>query len=332
MKKFQVGILVILVIIVGFVVWYNVSQKAEPITTSQSLRIGLNPWIGNGLYYVAKEKGFFEAEKINVQLESFDDGAVGKQLLNTSEIEVLPLTPETAVVLAGAGVKIKIVGMSDSSEGADGIIAAQNIKTISDLRGKKVAFEVGSPSHFFISYLLDKEGLSTNDLTVVNSTAPDAGAAFVVGQVDAAVTWQPWLSKSSERPGGHILANSRVLPIFPDMLIFREEVVKNRPQDVRAMLRAMFAAREWILANQNEAVGIIAKSFNITNQEVVEQLPDFRWLSYEDNVKSFDSGQPNNLLQKAADLWLKLGLIKTKIDANNLVDGSLLKNLYNETR
>jgi len=328
MKKFQVGILIILVAVIGFVVWYNVSQKAEPLTTSQPLRIGLNPWIGNGLYYVAKEKGFFDAEKISVQLESFDDGAVGKQLLNTNKIDVLPLTPETAVVLADAGVKIKIVGMSDSSEGADGIIAAQNIKTISDLKGKKVAFEVGSPSHFFVSYLLDKEGLSTKDLTVVNSTAPDAGAAFVAGQVDAAVTWQPWLSKASERPGGHILVNSKVLPIFPDMLIFREEVVKNRPQDVRAMLRAMFAAREWILANQNEAVGIIAKSFKITNQEVIEQLPDFRWLSYEDNLKSFNSGEPKDLLQKAGDLWLKLGLIKNKINANNLVDGSLLKNLY----
>lgn len=328
MKKFQVGILIILVAVVGFIVWYNVSQKAEPLTTSQPLRIGLNPWIGNGLYYVAKEKGFFDAEKINVQLESFDDGAVGKQLLNTNKIEVLPLTPETAVVLADAGVKVKIVGMSDSSEGADGIIAAQNIKTISDLKGKKVAFEVGSPSHFFISFLLDKEGLSANDLIVVNSTAPDAGAAFVAGQVDAAVTWQPWLSKSSERPGGHILVSSKVLPIFPDMLIFREEVVKNRPQDVRAMLRAMFAAREWILANQNKAVGIIAKSFKITNQEVTEQLPDFRWLSYDDNVKSFNSGEPKDLLQKAGDLWLKLGLIKNKINANDLVDGSLLKNLY----
>lgn len=328
MKKFQVGIVIVLVAIVGFLVWFGVSKKVEAPTTSQPLRIGLNPWIGQGLYYVAKEKGFFNAEGVDVEVVNFDDSSVGRQLLNTDKIDVLPFTPETAVILAAAGVKIKIVGMSDTSEGADGIIASKEIQKISDLKGKKVAFEVGSPSHLFLSYLLDQAGLTTNDLIVVSATAPDAGAAFVAGAVDAAVTWEPWLSKAEERIDGHLLITSKVLPIFPDMLIFKAEAVQNRPQDVRAFLRATFRTKEWISANENEATEIIAKSFNIAEQEVKEQLPTFRWLSYEENLTSFNSGEPRELLQKAAYLWLKLGLIKTRVNADELVDTSLLKNLY----
>lgn len=328
MKKFQIGILIILVAVVGFVVWYNISQKTELATTSQPLRIGLNPWIGNGLYYVAKEKGFFDAEKINVALEPFDDGAVGKQLLNANKIDVLPITPETGILLADSGTKIKMVGMTVTSEGADGVIAAQQIQKLSDLRGKKVAFEVGSPSHFLLSYFLDNEGITTNDLVVVNSTAPDAGAAFLAGQVDAAVTWEPWLSKAIERPGGHVLIDSKSLTLFPDMMYVRDDVVNERSQDVRALLRALFSAIDFISQNENEAATIIAKNFKITNPEVKEQLATIRWLSYEDNIESFAKNQPNDLLQKAADLWLKLGLVKNKIDGNSLVDDSLLKNLY----
>ena len=328
MKKFYVWVLIIL--IAGFVLGMFVFRKFEtpqPIAR-QPLRIGLNPWIGNGLYYIAKEKGFFEKENIEAQLENFDDSAIGRQLLETDKIDVLPFTPETVVVLADAGVKIKIIGMSDSSEGADGIIASKEIKNISDLKGKKVAFEVGSPSHLFLSYLLDKEGLTTNDLTVIGSPAPDAGTAFIAGKVDAAVTWEPWLSKASERTDGHLLVSSKILPIFPDMFVFREESVKNRAQDIRAMLRAFFAARKWTSTNQAEAVSIIAKNFKITDKEVKDQLPTFRWLSYEDNLAAFNASQPQDLIQKAGDLWLKLGLIKTKINADDLIDASLLKDIY----
>lgn len=330
MKKFQVGILIILVAVIGFVVWYSASQKTEVSTTGQPLKIGLNPWIGHGQYYVAKEKGFFEKEKVNVELVNFDDNATGKQLINTSKIDAISFTPETVVILNDAGIKIKAVAITDTSKGADGIVASREIKDISDLRGKRVAFEVGSPSHFFLSYFLDQKGLTTKDLSVINEIAPDAGATFVAGKVDAAVTWEPWLSKASEREGGHLLISSSEMEVFPDYLIVREEVLRNRPQDVKATLRALFAAREWIVTNQNEAVGIIAKNFNLTNQEVEEQLPTFKWLGYEESRSLFaEANAPaRKLIQTAGDLWLKLGLIKTKVNADELVDTSLLKNLY----
>jgi len=330
MKKFYIGIFIVFLAAVGFILWHNASQKAEPPMASQPLRIGLNPWIGNGLYYVAKEKGFFEKEHINVALENFDDSAIGKQLLNTDKIDMLPFTPETAVVLADAGVKIKIVGISDSSQGADGVIASKDIKTIADLKGKKVAFEVGSPSHFFLSYFLDQHAMTTNDVAVINQPAPDAGATFVAGKVDAAVTWEPWLSKASERRGGHLLISSKAMTVFPDYFIFREEFIKNHPHEARAFLRAFFNTEKYSRENQDETIKIIAKNFKITEQEVKDQLPTFRWLSFDDNVAHLVAlqGDARQLLQIAGDLWLKLGLIKTKINANDLVDISLLKNLY----
>jgi NitT/TauT family transport system substrate-binding protein len=331
MKKTYIILAVIIIAVLGVsLTLFGISNAPKSQISTEPIRIGVVPWIGHGLYYIAKEKGFFEKEQLNVEVVPVDDSGIGKQLIATNKIDALSFTPETVVLLADAGIPIKAIVMTDRSEGADGIIVSQGIQDIADLQGKTVAFEVGSSSHFLLSYLLDKKRLTTNDLTVVNTIAPDAGAAFVSGKVDAAVTWEPWLSKAGEREGGRLLATSKETPILPAILIFRSEVTQNRPEDIQAVLRALFAARQWILANQTEATAIIARSFGITEPEVAEQLPTFRWLSYEDNVSGFTEGEysAQNLVQTAGDLWLKLGLIKNKIDAQELVDDSLIKNLY----
>lgn len=325
-----IGILVVLLIVIGFLLWSSPPKTAQP-TVNAPLRIGFTPWIGNGVYYVAQDKGFFEKEKIMVEFVNTDDVATERQLLRTGQIDVAyALTPESAAVFNDAGVAIKIIAANDLSAGADGVIATENIKTIEDLKGKNVAFEVGSPSHFLLSYFLNEKGLTTNDLHVVNLIAPDAGAAFVAGKVDVAVTWEPWLSKASERGGGHLLASSRDARIIYDMPILRADVLEKRRSDASAMLRAVFAAQAWIPEHKEEATQIIAKELKISPQEASEQMQGVHWLSYEENLNALTSGEYSvkHALQAAGDLWFKLGLIKTQPKADDLIDTSFLKNLY----
>lgn len=330
MRKFYLGIFIVLFAAAGFIAWHNVSQKSEPTTTNQSIKIGVVPWIGNGVYYVAQEKGMFTKEKVSVEFVAVDDFATAKQLLKAGRVDAIYLTPETVVVLTDAGVQLKIVAANDLSAGADGIIATTEIKSIEDLKGKTVAFEIGSTSHFLLSYLLNEKGLTTKDIQVVENIAPDAGATFVAGKVDAAVTWEPWLSKANERAGGHLLVSSKDAPVIFDMPIFRADVVAFHPHEVKAMLRAVFEAQKWIEGHRGEAAEIIAKKLKITTQEATEQMQGVHWLSYEENLGTLTTGaySVKNSLQIAGDLWLKIGLLKTKINANDLVDISLLKNLY----
>ncbi len=292
------------------------------------LRIGLNPFIGTGLFYIAKDKGFFDAEKVNVKLVKYNKNAAVVQLFKSGHVDVTPSTPETVVVLSDAGVKVKVVGMLDSSKGADGIIATKEITEVSDLKGKKVAFEKGSSSHLLLSYFLHQKGLTTKDLIVENLSATDAGAAFVAGKVDAAVTWEPWLSKAKKRAGGHLLIDSNSL-VFPDLYMIRAAVVQQRPDDVKAMLRALFMARKFVSEHPDESAKIIAKNLGITKSEAAAEMKLVEWSDYSQNMKFFNStpSQAQKLLQETSDLWLQLGLIKHGIQAGNIVDPALLKNL-----
>jgi len=204
MKKILSIILIVAAVLIVVIALVNkgddnaLTQGSE----SKTVSIAVNPWIGSGLYYVAEEKGFFTLNNVDVELTDFLDGAVGKQLIASGNVDAIAsLTPETSVLLADAGVDAKIIAITDLSTGADGIIVDGSINSLEDLRGKKVAFESGSPSQFFLEYLLQEVGMSSDDLQVVDTPSPDAGAAFVAGAVDAAVTWEPWISQSNQREG-----------------------------------------------------------------------------------------------------------------------------------
>ena len=158
-------------------------------TTLWSLNVGLNPWIGNSLFFVANDQGFFKKENLTVKFTKYNDGSVAKQLLASGNIDVIATTLETPVILANAGLPVQVVGILDTSEGADGIIATKDIQTVSDLKGKTIAYESASAAEFILYYVLKKNHMTLADVNPIDLPASDAGAAFVAGRVDAAVTW-----------------------------------------------------------------------------------------------------------------------------------------------
>ena len=333
MKKTLSIILVLVISLVLIITLVNKNKTEKPGTSSdrQEVSIAVNPWIGSGVYYVAEEKGFFVNNGVDVKLTDFLDGAVGKQLIASGRVDAIAsLTPETSVLLADAGVDAKVIAITDLSTGADGIIADSSISGLEDLRGKKVAFESGSPSQFFLEYVLQEIGMSSKDLQVVDTPSPDAGAAFVAGSVDAAVTWEPWISQANQRDGGKILVNSTDVPILPGMLLARESAIDQKSQELVLVVDALFEAAQWIQDNQNEAAEIMARRFAITEQDVIDQYPTFRFVTLAENQKSFSqSGEIEvySLIEEAKTIWSNLGFLENEnsIDVNNLVTDSIIK-------
>ena len=91
---------------------------------------------------------------------------------------------------------------SNESLGADGIVANKDIQSMADLRGKAVGFAERTVSQFFLNLLLKRAGLSQADIEHIEMSADDAGNAFLMQEVDAAVTWEPWLSQGNNPSTG----------------------------------------------------------------------------------------------------------------------------------
>ena len=151
--------------------------------------------------YLAKEKGFFQKQGVDVEIVVIESPADRRAAFAADKIQGLATTVDTHVMTAAAEnpIPVKQVLALDDSHGGDGIVAKKEIKTIKDLKGKTVAAQLGAgASYFWLNYVLAQNGMKLADLKAVDMKAGDAGSAFVAGKVDAAVTWEPWLSRAKD--------------------------------------------------------------------------------------------------------------------------------------
>src|SRR5207302_4027509 len=173
------------------------------------LRIGLVTWIGYGPLYIAQEKGFFREQKLDVDLQRIEGDVERRAAIASGRLDGIALTLDSMIVLRTNGIPLRTVMAIDVSNGGDGIVAVKDIHSIEDLKGKQIAFPMGLPSHFFLYSALKTRNMDISAVKPINMDADAAGSAFASGNLDAAVTWEPGLSKADEVGLGHILMDSR---------------------------------------------------------------------------------------------------------------------------
>jgi NitT/TauT family transport system substrate-binding protein len=298
----------------------------------EPIKLGMSTWLGYAPLFLAKEKGFFQKRGIEVEVVVIESPADRRAAFAADKIQGMATTVDTHVMTAAAEnpIPVKQVLALDDSHGGDGIVAKKEIKTIKDLKGKTVAAQLGAgASYFWLNYVLNQNGLKLSDLKAVDMKAGDAGAAFVAGKVDAAVTWEPWLSKAKETPFGSVLLASDKTPgIIVDSLAFKPAFLKARGADVKKIVTAWNEAVKFAAENPKEADAIMAKFTNQKPEEFTKEKGGVRFYGDKENKEYFGTAQKPGLLytvtQRAADLWFNLKFIKTKPKAADLIDGSFL--------
>lgn len=295
------------------------------------LKVTLPTWTGYGPLFLAQEKGFFKKHGVDVELSIVDGLAERKQALAGGKVDGMATAQDVQVTLAASGIPVQVVWLLDDSFGGDGVLVKKEITSAADLKGKKVAFEVGSTSHLLMLTVLKKAGLTDKDVEVVPMSAGDAGAAFVAGKVDAAVTWEPWLSKGANADG-KILVSTKDLPgIIVDSISFRQEIVEKRPDDVKAFVAAMAEAMDYWKANKDESDQIMAKGLKIDLQEFTSTVPGLKFLNKEDNKQIFGtSANPGSIYQATKndiDFYVEQKIIEKAITPESIINSKFVEGL-----
>ncbi len=321
MKKTWIVGMVVLGLLIG-----RSACAGEPI------KLGMSTWLGYAPLYLAKEKGFFQKRGIDVEIVVIESPADRRAAFAADKIQGMATTVDTHVMTAAAEnpIPVKQVLAMDDSNGGDGIVAKKEIKTVKDLKGKTVAAQLGAgASYFWLNYVLSQNGLKLSDIKAVDMKAGDAGAAFVAGKVDAAVTWEPWLSRAKETPFGGVLLSSDKTPgIIVDSLAFKPAYLKAHGDDVKKIIAAWNEAVKFATDNPKEADAIMAKFTNQKPEEFTKEKAGVRFYGEKENKEYFGTAQKPgslyNVTQRAADVWYELKFIKTKPKAADLIDGSYL--------
>jgi len=281
-------------------------------------RIGLGPWVGFGPFYLAQEKGYFDDSGVKIELIVVTGIAERNSALKAGRIDGLAAPVDYFVLSAGNRLEMTIVMAIDESAGGDGIVARKGIDRFEDLRGKTVAFQRGLPSEFFIRALLRQHGLSLDDLKYVDLETAEAGAAFIAHKVDAAVIWEPWLTRAVEEGGGKVLASTKEHPnLIVDCLAFTKEVVSQSPQDIQKIVKALLRAIDFWKDNPEEANRIMAPHFQLDPAKYAVVLSGVRFADLVRNRQFFGRAQAPgpifDVARRASEIWLDANVIRVPV-------------------
>jgi NitT/TauT family transport system substrate-binding protein len=240
--------------------------------------LGVVNWIGYGPIYCAAANGFYKRHGADVKLVTFSDNSLMPGALQGGELDASTLTYDQVIAAAAKGWRLKVVMPLDYSVGGDAILSSAAVRSIKDLKGRKIAFQPLSPSDFLLGYALAQAGLSRKDIQSVNSTPEGVVAIMATGQVDAGVTYQPSVSMILRLEGGkryHILLSSReARGMITDVLAFRESTMAKDPKLVDALIRGTMEGLEYMRQQPEQAIAIISKALEISADEVRAQLPN----------------------------------------------------------
>jgi NitT/TauT family transport system substrate-binding protein len=302
------------------------------VAEAGSLKLGHSTWVGYGPFYIARDKGFFKEEGVDVELIIMEDTPIKMGALMAGQLDLVASTADEFPIYMKPGIGLHYVLAVDNSKGGDGIVANKDIVDIKGLKGKKVAFEQGSVSQFFLNALLKDAGMTQADIEPVNMAATDAGVAFTAKQVDAAVTWEPALSQGAKAEHGKLLLSSADKPgLITDVVAATTDTIANKKDDIKGFVRAWYKALAFAKSNPDEANKIMAQGVGgWLNDPAVfaETLAGIEYLDKDMNAAFFGTpeapGQINQTLGAALDIWKSFDRIQVDVKPADIVDYSFI--------
>lgn len=282
--------------------------------------IGISGWTGFGPLTFAKEAGIFKKHGLDVTLPKIPQ-ASRSLAMASGDVQCAATTVETWIVWNANGVAAKQIVQLDKSHGADGIVARSDIKTIKDLKGKAVAASApGTSPYFTLAWFLHANGLAIKDVKVVNLEPGPAAQAFLAGQNDAAVSYEPYLSAVRDKPeAGHILATTLDYPMVIDTLGCTPTFLDGNPDAAKALVDSYFEALDAIKADPDKADAIMGADVKQSAAEFKDSAKYLEWADRAAN-KAFFSNEFATFSNTAAALLLEIGTIKQKPDMAALAD------------
>jgi NitT/TauT family transport system substrate-binding protein len=295
-----------------------------PAQEKAKLTLAMSGWTGFAPLTLAKEKGLFDKNGIDLTIKKMPP-ANRHQAMAAGDVQVISTTVDTHILYGAAGVPVVQVMVIDSSTGGDGVVVKNDIGSFADLKGKTVAVQYGGVPQFWLAYLLKKHGMSLKDVKTSDLSPQQAATAFIAGQFDAAVTYEPYISAVRTEKAGKILVNSGETPgIIIDTLAFPPDYVKKNPKVVQAFVTTWFEALDWMKANPADAYRIMGADVKQTAEQFAASAKNVTWYDRKTNGEYLTTTMPA-FLREASAIMLDAGLIKKVPDLAPMTDASYVK-------
>lgn len=303
------------------------SAAAIPSPETGTFRMGTEPWLGYGPWWIADNKGMFTQSGLDVKLTSFDTDDQINAALVAGQIDGANIATHTALRLISSGTPITAVLLLDQSNAADAILAGPGINSIADLKGKKVAYEEGTTSDILLRYALSQNGMTINDIVKVPTPAAQAGVAAIAKKVDAAVTYEPYLTAALQQDSSFkLIYKAEQKPgLIGDVFVVRNDYLASHPGQIDALLKAWGQAVDYYRANTADGQAIIEKAVGADPGSLKTAFDGVQIYSLAEAKQLMTGGGYQATLTEVKTIATDAGIITKPVDETKVVDTTYIQ-------
>jgi sulfonate transport system substrate-binding protein len=289
---------------------------AQAQTQARELRIGFQKY---GTLTILKARGTLEkrlaSQGINVKWTEFPSGPVLLEALNVGSIDFGTVGEAPPIFAQAAGADLVYVSNEPAAPESEAIVVPKGstLKSVAELKGKKVALNKGSNVHYLLVKALEKAGVDYKDVQVVFLPPADARAAFERGSVDAWVIWDPFLAAAEKQLGARILADGKGLVSNHQFFLASRPYAQKNAEVLKTVQDELEKVDEWSKNNRKEVASILSAQIGL-DPSIVELAAN----RYAYGVSPVTSAVLDEQ-QKIADAFSSLKLIPKKISIKDAV-------------
>ncbi|EER59652.1 aliphatic sulfonates family ABC transporter, periplsmic ligand-binding protein [Acidovorax delafieldii 2AN] len=289
---------------------------------ANELRIGIMPFVPYSAILLARQNGWVEEElrhlghaDAKVTWTQFAGGPPVNEAFASGNIDIAALGDTPALVGHASGIDDRLIGLAYKGGGAQALLvrADASYRRVQELRGKKVATLRGGNVHELLVLILAEAGLKLSDVEFINLGLQDMGTALLKGDIDAALAWDPVFTRLEYEGKARVLRDGKGLKNNLNPIIASATILKNRPDYVKAYLRAVERGAQALRAQPEASAKALAAGFGLTLEQTLRAFSRSEW------VPSVDA-EVRTELARSVGFLLDNRLMRNKIEVDRFVD------------
>jgi sulfonate transport system substrate-binding protein len=251
----------------------------ENIKEKQKITIGtFSKSMGNVPFYIAKEKGWFEkaiGDDYEITYAEYNDRPSIASALSSGSLKFIFSAEIPAILIEAQGEDIEFENLSATLSQEIIVSSSSKMVKVSDLKGKKIAVLAGTSSHYALLKILEDNGLSPKDVSILFMPPAEAKVAFENKSIDAWAVWPPWVEQQQVTGFARSLTGSNAIICSVGYMPY--DFIKSKPFVADSLSNIINRAKEWILNNPEESQLITAKQLDLDIKVVKLAWTKFNW-------------------------------------------------------
>jgi NitT/TauT family transport system substrate-binding protein len=260
---------------------------------AETLKIAYSDWPGFTLLEVAKQKGWFKEAGVDVELAWFEYGP-SMDAFSAGKVDAVTMVATDALVAGASGAKSKFVAILDYSEGSDMIIGAPGIKSLKDLKGKKVALESTLVEHLLFLKALEENGMKKEDVELVNTATDKTPETLASGKVSAIGAWYPISGSALKQVSGStaLFTSANAKGLIYDVLAVSPSSYGKHKEEWSKVAAVYYKCVNYLKdpKTEKDAVSIMAAKVGVDSSDYSKNIPGTHFLTLSEAKAAVKKG------------------------------------------